>query len=221
MEIEMRLRLRLRNFIEKGMRLRLRLRNLIEKGMRFRSWIRNPTNRGMRLRDESGSLSVVIIGLFVITVASLMVMTDIAAVMVAKRSLTQATEAAAIRGVHTLDRNSYYTGKGTILTTPLAMINKREHSPIPIDCNQAVLDVVLELHNWSSNDTSMKRHELAGIALSDFSCDGIAIDISTYAEVKFPFTIPFTSMDSAFLTSSAGSTNQVQEGLYLFGIRLH
>jgi len=44
-----------------------------------------------KLRDERGSLSVVIIGLFVVTVAALMVMTDIATVMVAKRSLTQAT----------------------------------------------------------------------------------------------------------------------------------
>ena len=66
-----------------------------------------------KVKDERGSLSVVIIGLFVITVASLMVMTDIATVMVAKRSLTQATEAAAMRGVHTLDRDTYYSGKGT------------------------------------------------------------------------------------------------------------
>jgi hypothetical protein len=193
--------------MEIGVSLRAKLQNLME----FR----------VHLRNERGSLSVVIIGLFVITVASLMVMTDIAVVMVAKRSLTQATEAAAIRGVHTLDRNSYYTGKGTILTTPLALINKREHSAIPIDCNQAVLDVILELHNWSVDDTTMKRQELAGIALSDFSCDGTSIEISTYAKVKFPFVVPFTSMDSAFLTAYAGSTNQVQEGFYLFGIRLH
>ena len=174
-----------------------------------------------RLRDEQGSLNVVIIGLFVITVASLMVMTDVATVMVAKRSLSQATEAAAMRGVHTLDRDSYYTGKGTMLTTPISLINNREHAAIPIDCDQAVIDVMLELHNWSSDDTTMKRPELQGIVLSDFSCDGISIDISTYAEVKFPFTVPFTSMDSSYLTSSAGSTNQVQEGFYLFGIRLH
>ena len=97
-----------------------------------------------KVKDERGSLSVVIIGLFVITVASLMVMTDIATVRVAKRSLTQATEAAAMRGVHTLDRDTYYSGKGTMATTPLALINKREHPAIPIDCNQAVIDVMLE-----------------------------------------------------------------------------
>jgi hypothetical protein len=174
-----------------------------------------------KLGDERGSLSVVIIGLFVVTVASLMVMTDIATVMVAKRSLTQATEAAAMRGVHTLDRAAYYTGKGTMATTPLALINNREHPAIPIDCNQAVLDVMLELHNWSTDDSSMKRPELQGIVLTDFICDGTSVEISTYATVTFPFTVPFTSKSSAHLYSSAASTNQVQEGFYLFGVRLH
>jgi hypothetical protein len=172
-------------------------------------------------KDERGSLSVVIIGLFVVTVASLMVMTDVATVMVAKRSLAQATEAAAMRGVHTLDRDSYYTGKGTVLTTPLALINNREHPSIPIDCQRAPIDVVLELENWSADDTSMKRHELQGITLTDFLCDGTSVEISTRAEVKFPFTVPFTSLNSSVLTASAASTNQVQEGFYLFGIRLH
>jgi len=174
-----------------------------------------------KLRDDRGSLSIVIIGLFVITVASLMIMTDVATVMVAKRSLTQATEAAAMRGVHTLDRASYYTGKGTMATTPLALINKREHPTIPIDCNQAAIDVMLELHNWSTDDSSMKRQELQGIVLTDFICDGTSVEISTYATVKFPFTVPFTSQSSATLFANAASTNQVQEGFYIFGVRLH
>jgi hypothetical protein len=174
-----------------------------------------------KFRDERGSLSLVIIGLFVITVASLMVMTDVAAVMVAKRSLTQATEAAAMRGAHTLDRDSYYSGKGTMATTPLALINKREHPSIPIDCNQGVIDVMLELHNWSTDDSSMKRQELQGIVLTDFICDGTSVEVSTYATVLFPFTVPFTSWRSANLFANAASTNQVQEGFYLFGVRLH
>ncbi len=174
-----------------------------------------------RFRSDRGSLSVVIIGLFVVTVASLMVMSDVATIFVAKRSLSQATEAAAMRGVHTLDRSSYYQGKGTMLTTPLSLINSREHPVIPIDCQQAVTDVMLELHNWSTDDTSMKRQELQGIVLTGFTCDGASIEISTYAEVRFPFTIPFTSISSANLNSSAGSTNQIQEGFYLFGVRLH
>ena len=48
-----------------------------------------------RFRDESGSIAVIIIGLFVVTVAALMVMTDVSTIIIAKRSLAQATEAAA------------------------------------------------------------------------------------------------------------------------------
>ena len=54
-----------------------------------------------KLRSETGSRSVIVIGRFVITLAFLMVMTDVSSLIVAKRSLVQATEAAAQRGVHT------------------------------------------------------------------------------------------------------------------------
>ena len=178
-------------------------------------------DKGNVLRDERGSLSVVIIGLFFITVAFLMVMSDVATVLVAKRSLAQATEAAAQRGVHTLDKSAYYKGKGTMFTAPLALITQRDHTPIPIDCNRALFNVMLELSNWSNDDGSMKRQELQGIVLTDLQCDGSSIEISTYSQVKFPFTVPFSRMDSAILRATAGTTNQVQEGFYLFGIRLN
>ena len=194
-------------------------KSLIAKFIRIKCTLIRKT--GKVLSDERGSLSVVIIGLFLITVALLMVMSDVATVLVAKRSLVQATEAAAQRGVHTLDKSAYYTGKGTMFTAPLALITKRDHTPIPIDCNRAVLNVMLELRNWSNDDGSMKRHELQGIVLTDLQCDGSSIEISTYSQVKFPFTVPFSRMDSAILTATAGTTNQVQEGFYLFGIRLN
>jgi hypothetical protein len=185
--------------------------------------VKNVCKRNMRevLINERGSLSVVIIGLFFISIACLVVMSNVATVLVAKRSLAQATEAAAQRGVHSLDKSSYYTGKGTMFTAPLAMITGREHSPIPIDCNRAFLDVILELRNWSNDDSSMKRHELQGIVLTNMECDGSSLEISTFSEVKFPFNVPFLNMDSAVLTSTVGTTNQVQEGFYLFGVRLY
>lgn len=185
--------------------------------------VKNVCKRNMRevLINERGSLSVVIIGLFFISIACLVVMSNVATVLVAKRSLAQATEAAAQRGVHSLDKSAYYTGKGTMFTAPLAMITGREHSPIPIDCNRAFLDVILELRNWSNDNSSMKRHELQGIVLTNMECDGSSLEISTFSEVKFPFNVPFLNMDSAVLTSTVGTTNQVQEGFYLFGVRLY
>ena len=174
-----------------------------------------------RLSSEKGSISVVVIGLFVITVASLMVMTDVSALVVAKRSLVQATEAAAQRGVHTLDKSEYYQGKGTVFTAPMAIAIDREHPKIPIDCDRGGLEVLLELNSWSNDQSDMKLRQLKGIELTNFSCDGTSLEISTRSEMKLPFKVPFTTTDSVFLTATAGTTNKVQEGFYVFGIRIH
>jgi len=172
------------------------------------------------LADDSGSIAVIVIGLFVITVASLMVMTDVSTVIIAKRSLAQATEAAAQRGVHTLDKNAYYQGKANIFTVPMAAATNRAHPLIPIDCNRGGLEVVLELYSWSHDETDLKWHQLKGIQLTNYQCDGQSLEIQTRSEVDLPFKVPFSSTDSVFLTASAGTINQVQEGFYLFGVRL-
>ena len=67
-------------------------------------------------KDEEGSISLLIIGLFVITVATLLVITNIASIAIAQRSLIQASEAAVQRGVQNLDLNSYYVGKGGMMS---------------------------------------------------------------------------------------------------------
>lgn len=172
-------------------------------------------------KSEAGSISVVVIGLFVITVASLMVMTDVSSIIVAKRSLVQATEAAAQRGVQSLDKNKYYQGKGNMFTVPLAIATQRAHPVIPIDCTRGGVEVLLELNSWSNDESDMKWQQLKGIELTKFDCDGASLEISTRSEMKLPFQIPFSRTNSVFLTATAGTTNKVQEGFYLFGIRLN
>ena len=174
-----------------------------------------------KLRSETGSISVIVIGLFVIIVASLMVMTDVSSLIVAKRSLVQATEAAAQRGVHALDKSKYYQGKGNIFTVPKAIVAQREHSVIPIDCTRGEIEVLLELNSWSNDESDMKWNALKGIELTHFDCDGASLEISTRSEMKLPFQVPFSKTNSVFLTATAGTTNKVQEGFYLFGIRIN
>jgi hypothetical protein len=120
-----------------------------------------------------------------------------------------------------LDKASYYQGKGTIFTVPMAIASKREHPVIPIDCNRGGVEVLLELNSWSNDETDLKWQQLKGIQLTKYQCDGQTLAIETRSEVKLPFKVPFSSIDSAFLTASAGTTNQVHEGFYLFGVRLH
>ena len=174
-----------------------------------------------RFKSEAGSISVIVIGLFVITVASLMVMTDVSSIIVAKRSLVQATEAAAQRGVQSLDKGKYYQGKRNMFTVPLAMATQRAHPVIPIDCTRGGVEVLLELNSWSNDQSNMKWHQLKGIELTNFDCDDASLEISTRSEMNLPFQIPFSGTNSVFLTATAGTTNKVQEGFYLFGIRIN
>jgi hypothetical protein len=67
----------------------------------------------------------------------------------------------------------------------------------------------------------MKWRQLKGIELTEFSCDGKSLQISTRSEMKLPFKLPFASTDSVSLTATAGTTNNVQEGFYLFRVRLY
>ena len=173
-----------------------------------------------KFKSDTGSISVIVIGLFLITVASLMVMTDVSSIIVAKRSLVQATEAAAQRGVHTLDKSEYYQGKANMFTVPLAIATQRAHPVIPIDCVRGGVEVFLELNSWSNDQSDMKWNQLKGIELTNFDCDGTSLEISTRSEMKLPFQIPFSRTNSVLLTATAGTTNKVQEGFYLFGIRI-
>jgi hypothetical protein len=108
-----------------------------------------------------------------------------------------------------------------MFTAPLAIATNRAHPKIPIDCTRGGVEVMLELHSWSNEAKDLKWHQLNGVQLINFQCDGQSLAIETRSEVSLPFKLPFSSLDSVFLTASAGTTNQVQEGFYLFGIRLH
>ncbi len=169
--------------------------------------------------QERGSISLLVIGLFLLTIASIMVVTDISSLAVAKRSLVQATEAAAQRGVHTLDKAKYYEGKGSTLNSIFRFVTK-EKATIPIDCSAAPSEVMNELRIWSEDNSTMKRAELQQIQLIEFQCDGESIEIKTSAQANLPFRIPFSSIDSVRLYASAGTKNERDPGLFLFGVRI-
>jgi hypothetical protein len=86
-----------------------------------------------RLQNEDGSISVLVFGLFAVVLLSGVVLTDISAILVAQRSLVQATESAAQSAAQALDLETYYQGKHSALTFLVS-----DASPvIPIDCGAA------------------------------------------------------------------------------------
>jgi hypothetical protein len=168
------------------------------------------------LKDEEGSISLLIIGLFVVTIATLLVITNITSIAIAQRSLVQASEAAVQRGVHNLDLDAYYVGEGGMLS---GLLNNGE-VPIPIECSSASSAISDELQHWNSSNSALLRREIRDIWISEFNCDGVSVGISTSAFAVLPLQLPFIDLKNIELHTSVGATNTRSKGLYLFGIRI-
>lgn len=173
------------------------------------------------LSDESGSISIVVIALFLILVSSLTVITNVAAVGVAKRSLTQATEAAAQRGVRNLDKSSYYQGEFDATTQVRNLLEMGPSDPgIPIDCSKALGDAQSALEDWSNGPKTLRRVEITNLRISAIECDGFGIQLVTHAQARLPLLLPFFEIDSIAISSKVSTTNTRAKGFSPFGIRI-
>ena len=151
--------------------------------------------RGLRkktpaIEGESGSISVLTIGLFLLTVALLVIITDIGSVIAAKRSLIHITESAGIRATHQLNLEEYYRGAVSM--------------EIPINCDMALASVKDELGQWFTSNSEMKRRELTQVELLDFSCNGNRIELTTLAQAKLPFSLPGAALPYVELHATVG-----------------
>lgn len=172
-------------------------------------------------KEESGSISIVVISLFLVSICSLMVMTNVAAVAVAKRSLTQATESAAQRGVRNLDENSYYQGEFDITTQLQNLVGVGPDDPgIPIDCSEALSDAQGALSDWTFGPRSLRRIEIVNIQISGIECDGFGIELVTRASAVLPLTLPFFNIESVEISSTVATRNLRESGFSPFGIRI-
>ena len=142
------------------------------------------------IERESGSISVLTIGLFLLTVALLVIITDIGSVIVAKRSLIHMTESAGIRATHQLDLEEYYRGVASV--------------EIPINCEMALASIKDELGQWATSNSEMKRRELTRVELLDFSCNGNRIELTTLAQAKLPFPLPGATLPYVELHATVG-----------------
>jgi hypothetical protein len=174
-----------------------------------------------RLRNESGSISLVVMSLFIVSLTSILVITDVAAVAIAKRSLTQATEAAAQRGVRNLDKTSYYRGEFDATTQARNLFGIGPSDPgIPIDCSKALGDAEGALADWSSGPNSLRRVEITNLKISRIECDGFGIQLITQATAKLPLVLPFFNLGSVEISSKVSTTNTRAKGFSPFGVRV-
>ncbi len=129
-----------------------------------------------RVKEEKGSISVLTMGLFLVSVALLILITDIASMAVARESLVHVSEAAAIRASQNVDLGSYYRGGSGVA--------------IPIDCQAAYQKADEEITMWAQSDGSIHRPELQQVWMTDFSCSGNRVQLSTSARAILPFRLP-------------------------------
>ena len=173
------------------------------------------------LREERGSISLVVIALFLVTVMCSLIVVDIASVGIAKRSLTQATEAAAQRGVRNLNLDAYYSGEFDLTTMASNLFGIGPDDPgIPIDCSKAIGDAEGALMDWTNGDKSLRRREITALRISDIECDGFGIQLITEATSRLPITIPILMPDSVQISARVSTTNTRKTGFSPFGIRI-
>lgn len=172
-------------------------------------------------RDERGSISILAIALFLITVTLIMISTNVAAITVAKRTLTQSAESAAQRGAHFLDEEAYYAGKFNVITMAANLLGRGPEDPgIPIDCDSARGGIAEALEDLSRESDLLIDKGVSDLKVLEIACDGRDVRVSLQANVALPFQIPFLGIRSITLRSAATTFNQRNNGFYLFGYRV-
>lgn len=126
------------------------------------------------IRKESGSISVLISGLFLLVLTLSIGIIDVTDSYLAKRELITIGEDAILVASHSLDENRYYSGSSNSFGEP----NRR----VPINCASAALKFSAEI-----GTRNLRRN---AIGVSGWSCsdDQITASISSsiQALVNFP-----------------------------------
>ena len=161
------------------------------------------------IEEEEGSISLLVVGFFAILLATSLVLTDITAIYLAKRSLTQITESGVQRGMMNLDKESYYSGEYNLSQLASNLFGGSEVDPgIPINCGAGAHDAGEAIARGNDFQSPMGRANLTDIRVTDFECDGFQIYIETSAIAKLPIPIPFLKIGEIEISSHAGAIGE-------------
>jgi hypothetical protein len=174
-------------------------------------------------KDERGSISLLIMSLFMSTLIVLVILTNISSIYLAKRALTQASEAAVQRGVRNLDLQTYYQSDYNFWQFAWNLTGEGETDPgIPIDCQKGRDDALSAMEKWmqlsESKETANGRENLEGIRVNRVECDGYQLTISTSADVRLPFLLPFINLDYVEISTTVASIAQRRITTNYYGI---
>ena len=175
----------------------------------------------LKIQDERGSISLLIIALFLITISLVMITTNVATITLAKRTLTQSAESAAQRGAHFLDEDAYYSGKFNVITMAQNLFGQGLEDPgVPIDCQKAQAGIAEALSDLAKESKLLIDKGAHNLEVAEIACDGRDLRVALKVKVDLPFQLPFLNLSSVTLISSATTYNQRNNGFYLFGFRI-
>ena len=157
------------------------------------------------------------------TLIVLVILTNISSIYLAKRALTQASEAAVQRGVRNLDLQMYYQSDYNFWQFAWNLTGEGETDPgIPIDCQKGRDDALSAMEKWmqlsESKETANGRENLEGIRVNRVECDGYQLTISTSADVRLPFLLPFINLDYIEISTTVASIAQRRITTNYYGI---
>ena len=161
--------------------------------------------------------------LFMSTLIVLVILTNISSIYLAKRALTQASEAAVQRGVRNLDLQRYYQSDYNFWQFAWNLTGEGETDPgIPIDCQKGRDDALSAMEKWmqlsESKETANGRENLEDIRVNRVECDGYQLSISTSADVRLPFLLPFINLDYVEISTTVASIAQRRITTNYYGI---
>jgi len=161
--------------------------------------------------------------LFMSTLIVLVILTNISSIYLAKRALTQASEAAVQRGVRNLDLQTYYQSDYNFWQFAWNLTGEGETDPgIPIDCQKGRDDALSAMEKWmqlsESKETANGRENLEDIRVNRVECDGYQLTISTSADVRLPFLLPFINLNYVEISTTVASIAQRRITTNYYGI---
>lgn len=172
-----------------------------------------------KLSSQQGSISVLTFGLFGIVLVTALILANITAVYVAKRTLTLAAEAAVQQGVKNLDLSAYYVGENNLSRAAVTLLGLGESDPgIPIDCKAGAKDIEMVLKSWSDRETDVHSKNLSSIEIESIACDGFQMEITASASVFIPIPIPFVNLEEVRIQSRASAIPERAESNNYMGL---
>ena len=148
-------------------------------------------------KSDSGSISPLILGYFVILMSIGFLILNVLAVYMARRDLLAATEAALYRASSELNEQSYYLNPAR----PLIATLRGQEARVPIDCQAASRTFAQEL---SGNDGGRSTR----IMIEAFECNGEEISARTSRVEQLPFQLRVFNLTNFTNRVRAGVVSQ-------------